>query len=50
MGLAATGETAGLSKEFNNYYSLFIEIFKNLEKQLQAGDSRELAEYDQKMR
>ncbi len=39
-----------MTKDFQDYYNMFIEVFKRNENSIMAGDSREKTEYDDKLR
>lgn len=49
LGLSAPQGGALLNKEFDRFYSTFIQVFKSIEHQLQQGHQREQSPSDLKM-
>jgi hypothetical protein len=39
-----------MTKDYNDYYNMFIEVFMSNEKNIQSGDSKEKTELDDKLR
>ena len=48
-GLVVPGSMM-LTKDHNDYYNMFIEVFMRNEKNIQGGDPKETVEFDDKLR